>query len=1457
MRRSRRRSALDNRQSALDSNSDDEAERLQVTRSGAVLLPLPCRIVTTDTFRREKPHFGKGPFKGTLRQVRGRGVTSLWTCEWDDGTYSTDVEHSWFAVLDAPVDEESASESDSDGAGAGAAGGGAAGEHASGEGEGEGEARDECFGAEEGGIPMLRSQAQAQATLERASLALAHGQACGECFGTDTKKGGLPMLLCGAPDCGISFHMACIGLRSVPQGDWVCSGCAAAAAAKAAAAEAAAAEAAAAADEVVCLAAAPTKVKAGNKGERRLSLAASAALLRKALGGGDVDSDGDEGVVVDAVDISLMDPCSMVRIRTPVRGIGCSHFECFDARTFSKMRLKNCPVCNAKLGKDTLYIDTLFEVMATLGKDCGAETVHVGGCGARFSFDGAPGSGGAAAVDADTMVLLDATSPAGPKRRAWTEVATILAGADGAGAEAGANTSARSAAAAAAASSLAYSRMRAECASLQDAKRVFSDRMVLRILRRMKGAFHVTIDIVASTAVGKAVGKLRKWEGDTAVKEAAASLVKEWRTCIAEAGDAGASCIWRAGGETLAELDGAQRRRQQQRMESAAAANLQPAAAESPAAAAAAVRSSAEPVFVCSEDDESDSGNERGSGNAGGSASAGAYHTGLYHPGCDARIAPETFPSTRGGLLTQWCTWTTKTTVYHRTVEQDYSYYYRTAAYTDVQLLAMDGLLQGFTQAAPPCLQRRIDRLGPTLSGVVRRAAPFSDDDEALALELQALPGIGASFLHRIILALDEELPSMFIKAELKEKFDAQAGARKAIEAEREAASARREAVYAAERQARREAAERARLEGLRRQQMENLAKLAREQAARARVLEAEAAREKRREKIRAQDEERQRIKRERSLAVRRISREAARASPRLPRGGFHCLSCQIPGAVNKWRSDRIFGCQEELVNHLAQMHEGHNSVPPGAVYAWGVTKQTLQKYIAEAVPGAPAPETGARPGAAGAAEGGGAGAGWYLEDDEIECVSEVSDAGAVGASPAVPTAPDAQPTLGSDDFDRFIDEQMAKVDEANRQQAAQRRKTELVKQRLEIEKRHEAEDLREAHDLQEHKVGGCRPAQLLEQVLTIGVKSPSSFSRLPIAKKRALALAQAERSPALPNGGFHCLSCQGESAQLQRRVFTSRDELSRHLQFRHCGANELSTKAAAEKYAKEQAESSAKATPLALMLPPDRLKCPKCVGSERTFVNFGAVNSHFRAKHPGFELKADLSVRISKRDNPLDALDVPFDGRRERALNHARHEREQQQRAKRPRTESANPAFGALAAGAIGAPAADAFGAPAAGAFGAGPAAGAFGAPAAAETRVAVGPSAFASGLETMGEHPDANVIAHLTALAAEHCGTPTAAASIAGALEDRLRAAPPPCLLPLYYLLDSLLNNAGLVYRGLFEANAAPIFGIAYGRVPAALRAKLARLIGFWRAGAFFNYLTLAAMNRSLVPTGHRQFF
>jgi hypothetical protein len=262
-------------------------------------------------------------------------------------------------------------------------------------------------------------------------------------------------------------------------------------------------------------------------------------------------------------------------------------------------------------------------------------------------------------------------------------------------------------------------------------------------------------------------------------------------------------------------------------------------------------------------------------------------------------------------------------------------------------------------------------------------------------------------------------------------------------------------------------------------------------------------------------------------------------------------------------------------------------------------------------------------------------------------------------------------------------------------------------------------------------------------------------------------------------------------------------------------------------------------------------------VGSERTFVNFGAVNSHFRAKHPGFELKADLSVRISKRDNPLDALDVPFDGRRERALNHARHEREQQQRAKRPRTESANPAFGALAVGAIGAPAADAFGAPAAGAFGAGPAAGAFGAPAAAETRVAVGPSAFASGLETMGEHPDANVIAHLTALAAEHCGTPTAAASIAGALEDRLRAAPPPCLLPLYYLLDSLLNNAGLVYRGLFEANAAPIFGIAYGRVPAALRAKLARLIGFWRAGAFFNYLTLAAMNRSLVPTGHRQFF
>ena len=97
----------------------------------------------------------------------------------------------------------------------------------------------------------------------------------------------------------------------------------------------------------------------------RLSLPAAAALLRQALGGGD---DGD-GVMLDATDVSLMDSYTLGRIAVPVRSIECEHFECFDAGTFHSAAMAKCPVCDREAGKNTLYVDTLFEAMARMGPE--------------------------------------------------------------------------------------------------------------------------------------------------------------------------------------------------------------------------------------------------------------------------------------------------------------------------------------------------------------------------------------------------------------------------------------------------------------------------------------------------------------------------------------------------------------------------------------------------------------------------------------------------------------------------------------------------------------------------------------------------------------------------------------------------------------------------------------------------------------------------------------------------------------------------------------------------------------------------------------------------------------------------------------------------------------------------------------------------------------------------------
>jgi hypothetical protein len=165
----------------------------------------------------------------------------------------------------------------------------------------------------------------------------------------------------------------------------------------------------------------------------RLSLPAAAALLRQALGGGD---DGD-GVMLDATDVSLMDSYTLGRIAVPVRSIECEHFECFDAGTFHSAAMAKCPVCDREAGKNTLYVDTLFEAMARMGQQRGAVSVHIADGGARFRFvqegdgmsSGAGGGGGggggggrasaaAAAVEVVEIDLDDSDDDAGSGKSA-------------------------------------------------------------------------------------------------------------------------------------------------------------------------------------------------------------------------------------------------------------------------------------------------------------------------------------------------------------------------------------------------------------------------------------------------------------------------------------------------------------------------------------------------------------------------------------------------------------------------------------------------------------------------------------------------------------------------------------------------------------------------------------------------------------------------------------------------------------------------------------------------------------------------------------------------------------------------------------------------------------------------------------------------------------------------------
>ncbi|KAJ3046124.1 SUMO ligase siz1 [Rhizophlyctis rosea] len=96
---------------------------------------------------------------------------------------------------------------------------------------------------------------------------------------------------------------------------------------------------------------------------------------------GEGDDIEDDGIHVGPQRVSLRDPLSMLRIRTPVKGRGCRHLGCFDLDTYVRLNESlpkfKCPVCDAKLTDDTgnLLEDSFFK--ALLDTYPAADTVWV------------------------------------------------------------------------------------------------------------------------------------------------------------------------------------------------------------------------------------------------------------------------------------------------------------------------------------------------------------------------------------------------------------------------------------------------------------------------------------------------------------------------------------------------------------------------------------------------------------------------------------------------------------------------------------------------------------------------------------------------------------------------------------------------------------------------------------------------------------------------------------------------------------------------------------------------------------------------------------------------------------------------------------------------------------------------------------------------------------------------
>lgn len=70
-------------------------------------------------------------------------------------------------------------------------------------------------------------------------------------------------------------------------------------------------------------------------------------------------------VEIDKITIRLVDPYSWDEIRTPVRGVKCTHAQCFDLKTFlslmysARNRTWKCPLCSKDCRKFMLDTEQL------------------------------------------------------------------------------------------------------------------------------------------------------------------------------------------------------------------------------------------------------------------------------------------------------------------------------------------------------------------------------------------------------------------------------------------------------------------------------------------------------------------------------------------------------------------------------------------------------------------------------------------------------------------------------------------------------------------------------------------------------------------------------------------------------------------------------------------------------------------------------------------------------------------------------------------------------------------------------------------------------------------------------------------------------------------------------------------------------------------------------------------